>query len=138
MSKRLPLKFIIIFSKVEWFKNGRPVTIGSRFRPIHDFGYVALDIIGLISEDSGVYTCRAVNAAGVDETSAQLSCKSSKQIVTDAQRDVAGLEKLQYLEDRSKYQRAEESEEVCTQVNPSSKNSQRNHQFKKIVRFLRA
>lgn len=113
--------------KVEWFKNNCPVTIGSRFRPIHDFGYVALDIIGLIAEDSGVYTCRAQNAVGVDETSANLSCKSSKQIVTDAQRDNMGMDKLQYLEDKSKYQRVEESEEICTQVTMKS--------LKKTVRF---
>lgn len=112
--------------KVEWFKNNCPVTIGSRFRPIHDFGYVALDIIGLIAEDTGVYTCRAQNAVGVDETSATLSCKSSKQIVTEAQRENLGMEKLQYLEDKSKYHRAEESEEVCTQVMK---------QLKKTVRF---
>jgi hypothetical protein len=112
--------------KVEWFKNNCPVTIGSRFRPIHDFGYVALDIIGLIAEDTGVYTCRAQNAVGVDETSANLSCKSSKQIVTDAQRENLGMDKLQYLEDKSKYHRAEESEEVCTQVIKS---------LKKTVRF---
>jgi hypothetical protein len=113
--------------KVEWFKNNCPVTIGSRFRPIHDFGYVALDIIGLIAEDSGVYTCRAQNAVGVDETSANLSCKSSKQIVTDAQRDNMGMDKLQYLEDKSKYHRVEESEEICTQVTMKS--------LKKTVRF---
>ena len=71
--------------KVKWFKNGCPVTIGSRFRPIHDFGYVALDIIGLIAEDSGVYTYRAQNAVGVDETTINFSCKSSKQIVTSSE-----------------------------------------------------
>ena len=41
--------------QVEWLKDGYPVMVGHRFRPIHDFGYVALDIIGVISEDSG--TC---------------------------------------------------------------------------------
>ena len=25
---------------IEWFKDGRPVTVGHRFRPIHDFGYL--------------------------------------------------------------------------------------------------
>ena len=101
--------------KVEWFKNGVPVTVGHRFRPIHDFGYVALDIIGLIAEDSGVYTCRAVNLIGSDETTSNLLCKTSRQIVTEAQHEVE-FEKLQYLEDKSKYQRSEEMEEVCTQV----------------------
>ena len=43
----------------------------------------------------------------------------------DVQRDGLGMDKLQYLEDKSKYQRAEESEEVCTQV----------VKLKKTVRF---
>ena len=49
---------------------------GHRHRPLHDFGYVALDIVGLIEEDNGVYTCRATNNQGVDETSAILRCSS--------------------------------------------------------------
>lgn len=61
---------------IEWFKDGRPVTIGHRFRPIHDFGYVAMDIVGLISEDSGTYTIRATNNVGSVETTATLQCKS--------------------------------------------------------------
>lgn len=60
--------------QVEWLKDGRPVTVGHRFRPIHDFGYVALDIKGVISEDSGTYTCRATNLMGSDEFSLQLQC----------------------------------------------------------------
>jgi len=104
--------------KVEWFKNGQPVTVGHRFRPIHDFGYVALDIIGLISEDSGVYTCRAVNAVGTDEVSANLSCKSSKQVIQKTQGDVK-MNKIQQIEDRSanNMSRHEELEESCSQVN---------------------
>ena len=62
--------------RVEWFLDGRPVTIGHRFRPIHDFGYVALDIVGLISEDSGTYTCRATNNVGSCECQVTLTCKS--------------------------------------------------------------
>lgn len=62
--------------RVEWFKDGRSVTIGHRFRPIHDFGYVALDIVGVISEDSGTYTCRATNNVGTCECQVNLFCKS--------------------------------------------------------------
>lgn len=49
--------------------------VGHRFRPIHDFGYVALDIVDLIAEDSGTYTCRAVNMVGTDEVSCTLKCR---------------------------------------------------------------
>ena len=66
--------------QVEWFKDGTPVIIGHRFRPLHDFGYVALDIMDTISDDSGVYTCRATNLAGTCEIQARLICHS-KQII---------------------------------------------------------
>ena len=62
--------------QVEWLKDGQPIMIGHRFRPIHDFGYVALDIIDTISEDSGTYTCRATNLMGTCECKAQLTCHS--------------------------------------------------------------
>ncbi|KAL6255452.1 hypothetical protein P5V15_013787 [Pogonomyrmex californicus] len=101
--------------KVEWFKNGRPVTIGHRFRPIHDFGYVALDVIDLIAEDSGTYTCRAVNLIGSDEVLCTLTCRSSAQILTDTQNEL-GLEQIHYLEDKSKYHRQEVIEETTTQA----------------------
>ena len=45
-----------------------------RFRPIHDFGYVALDIVGLIAEDTGTYTCRATNKLGYAEAVVTLQC----------------------------------------------------------------
>ncbi|KAE8746083.1 hypothetical protein FOCC_FOCC007207 [Frankliniella occidentalis] len=101
--------------KVEWFKNGRPITVGHRFRPIHDFGYVALDIIDLIAEDSGTYTCRAVNLMGSDETTCTLSCRGGAQIVTTTENE-QGLQQIQYLEDRSRYQRHEQVDESTTQA----------------------
>ncbi|XP_054275488.1 titin isoform X3 [Macrosteles quadrilineatus] len=101
--------------KVEWYKNGRPITVGHRFRPIHDFGYVALDIVDLIAEDSGTYTCRAVNLVGMDETTCSLECRSSQQILTGTENQ-SGLEQIQYLEDRSRYQRHETTEETTTQA----------------------
>ena len=64
--------------QVEWLKDGKPVIVGHRFRPIHDFGYVALDINGTIYEDTGVYTCRATNLVGTAEVHAKLLCKGKK------------------------------------------------------------
>lgn len=101
--------------KVEWFKNGRPVTIGHRFRPIHDFGYVALDIIDLIAEDSGQYTCRAVNLVGCDETTCNLTCRGTQQILTSTQNE-SGLEQIQYLEDRTRHSRSEVIDETTKQA----------------------
>ena len=58
--------------RIEWYRNGMPIQFGSRFRLIHDFGYVALDIAKLIEEDSGIYTCVATNLMGKDEITANL------------------------------------------------------------------
>lgn len=60
--------------KVEWFCNGAPLKIGSRFRPLFDFGFVALDISPVYPEDSGIYVCKATNEYGHATTSATLEC----------------------------------------------------------------
>lgn len=39
-------------------------SLGSRFTTNHDFGYVTLDIMKCVPEDSGVYMCKAINNAG--------------------------------------------------------------------------
>lgn len=44
----------------------------SRFRDIHDFGMVSLDITSTIPEDAGVYMCKAVNKAGEAVTSTSM------------------------------------------------------------------
>ncbi|XP_044003588.1 titin isoform X2 [Aphidius gifuensis] len=100
--------------KVEWFRNRHPITIGHRFRPIHDFGYVALDVIDLIAEDSGMYTCKAINLVGSDEVNCHLSCRSTAQILTDTQNETC-LKQMNYLEDRSKYFLSRNEEEITTQ-----------------------
>jgi len=78
---------------IQWYKDGKPLTIGSRFVHIHDFGYVALDIKNVIPEDTGVYTCRATNLVGADQVECELICKKTKSIVSDRQVEVAHLEK---------------------------------------------
>lgn len=42
--------------EVNWYKNGNPVTASSRIRTVNDFGYVALDIIGVRPDDAGEWT----------------------------------------------------------------------------------
>lgn len=74
-----------------------------------------MDIVDAIAEDSGTYTCRAVNLIGSDETSCTLVCRGTAQIVTSTQNET-GLEQIQYLEDRSRYQRSEVIEETTTQA----------------------
>lgn len=51
--------------------------IANRTTTMHDFGYVALNMKYVNPEDSGTYTCRAMNELGQAVTSASLivQCK---------------------------------------------------------------
>ncbi|KAK8746935.1 hypothetical protein OTU49_016904 [Cherax quadricarinatus] len=102
--------------RIEWIKDGKPIQMGSRFRLIHDFGYVALDISDIIEEDTGVYTCVATNLMGKDEISANLKVLNSSSIVMESQNQTMTMEQLQMLEDRSRYSRTEQVEETTKQA----------------------
>lgn len=97
--------------KVEWYFNGRPVTVGSRFRTYFDFGYVALDIIGAYSTDSGEYTCRAVNALGSAHTSSCIQVIATGDIETDTMHDSA-MEQIQYLESQKGHRLTQEDMDI--------------------------
>ncbi|VDK72603.1 unnamed protein product [Litomosoides sigmodontis] len=73
------------YMKVEWFKDGKPVLIGHRFRSMLDFGFACLDILYALPDDTGEYTCVATNPYGKATTSAKLACSASKHIVTESQ-----------------------------------------------------
>lgn len=49
---------------------------------MHDFGYAALNMKYVNPEDSGTYTCRAINELGQAVTSASLivQCKSTEYL----------------------------------------------------------
>lgn len=100
--------------RVEWLKDGRPVEASSRITSFFNFGYVALTIKEVTIHDVGNYTCRAYNALGQATTTAQLSVVSKKDIVFDSQHP-GGLEKIQQLEDSSRYTRKEQEEVQVTQ-----------------------
>lgn len=100
--------------RVEWLKDGRPVEASSRITSFFNFGYVALTIKDVTIHDVGHYTCRAYNAIGQATTTAQLSVVSKKDIVFDSQHP-GGLEKIQHLEDSSRYNRTSKEEVQTTQ-----------------------
>ncbi|KRX97658.1 Titin [Trichinella pseudospiralis] len=60
--------------KITWLRNGQPLPLGSRLRPTHDFDYVALEILTVYPEDSGIYQCKAQSAHGEATTSCSLKC----------------------------------------------------------------
>lgn len=97
--------------RVDWFVNGMLVPTGHRFRPSYEFDYVALDILGVYPEDSGVYTCQAQNQLGEAVTSCSVRVLAKKDLILETQHP-EGLERIQYLEDASKYKRQELVDEV--------------------------
>lgn len=61
--------------RIEWYRNGKLLPSGHRYRTVYDMGFVSLDILYVYAEDSGEYVCRAVNDFGEDFTKATVSCK---------------------------------------------------------------
>ena len=52
--------------------------IGHKIRPAYDFDYVALDLLTIYPEDSGIYTCHARNAYGEAQTSATIKVQGKQ------------------------------------------------------------
>ena len=83
---------------VEWFKNNEPITVGHRFRPQFDFDFVALDILCVYPEDSGLYTCKAKNLYGEAISSCHLICHGKSQRViceTELSDSLADIKRLE-------------------------------------------
>ncbi|KAM3716725.1 Kettin [Dirofilaria immitis] len=68
------------YMKIEWFKDGKPVLIGHRFRSILDFGFACLDVLYALPDDTGEYTCVATNPYGKATSSAKLACSDVKKL----------------------------------------------------------
>lgn len=100
--------------KVEWFHNGRPLQTGHRFRTTYDFGFAALDVLTVYAEDSGEYTCQATNLIGQSQSSINLNVQSREGIIYESQHDGA-LEKIQYLEDESRFKRRVEDDQFVAE-----------------------
>ena len=83
--------------RVEWFFNGRPLTIGSRFKTYNDFGFIALDIMSVTPQDQGQYTCRAKNKVGEAATQANVQVMGMRNVVTETEHDSA-MQQINYLE----------------------------------------
>lgn len=62
--------------RIEWYRNGKLIPAGHRYRTVYDMGFVSMDILYVYPEDSGEYVCKAINDLGEDTTRASVSCKS--------------------------------------------------------------
>ena len=109
--------------KVEWYKDGKVVEASSRITSFFNFGYVALTIKQVTVHDVGTYTCRAVNAVGEATTQARLTVITKQDIIVESQNQL-GLEKIQQLEDSTRYsktvthQKQREQEEILLNIQP--------------------
>ena len=101
--------------RVEWFIDGKPLAASSRVTCTYRFGYISMLLIGVIREDSGVYTCRVTNEAGYAESSATLAVGPRATIESTSQHPES-LEQIQMLEDYSRYQRTVSTEETVNQA----------------------
>ena len=107
--------------KVEWFFNGRPLTIGSRFKTYNDFGFIALDILGVTSLDAGQYVCRASNKLGETSTQATVQVLAKSNIITETEHESA-MQQISYLEsEKVKKVSEEESAKVAPTFTKSLK-----------------
>lgn len=63
--------------KVEWYHNEKPLSTGHRFRTAYDFGFASLDVLTAYPEDSGEYSCKAINRNGQATSSVvtKVKCK---------------------------------------------------------------
>lgn len=100
--------------RVEWYKDGRPITASSRITAIFNFGYVSLNIMHLRSEDSGTYTVRAVNGIGEATSTAKIHIQSRSEVVADLgiPEQQRYIEKVEELED---YKRSQQKRQILEQ-----------------------
>ncbi|XP_060064415.1 titin-like, partial [Ylistrum balloti] len=85
--------------EIEWFKDGQPLHHGHRYKPMHDFGFVCLDILYTYPEDSGEYSCTARNSQGEATTTAVLRCRGRRSIIMETQLPGEGAMRLQEMEE---------------------------------------
>merc|ERR1719347_196086 len=84
--------------KVEWLKDGRPIEASNRMSPLHDFGFVALDLKYTRPSDAGRYSIRAYNHLGDTTISANLKVLSAQGGADMETMHGEALEKIAYLE----------------------------------------
>lgn len=75
----------VSYIEVLRYHDGVPLPAAHRFKPMFDFGYVALDILYVYPEDSGTYTLVARNELGEIESSLDLIVHPHKTLYTEPQ-----------------------------------------------------
>lgn len=66
-------RFLIRLSTIESMALAYIFFTGSRATSVFRFGFISLDLISIVLQDSGEYLCRVVSSTGVAESRATLS-----------------------------------------------------------------
>lgn len=93
--------------RIEWFRDGKQLSFGHRYRPINDFGFCILDIIYVLPQDNGEYVCRATNSCGQDSTTTTLKCAAKPSLILQPQVSAGKSKAIDDLEDSLKPKLAE-------------------------------
>lgn len=99
--------------RVEWYKDGRPITASSRITAIYNFGYVSLNILHLRAEDAGSYTVRAVNRLGEALSTSTIRVISRSTVTADLgipeqQRYIESVEQLEAYQRQQQHKYVQE------------------------------
>jgi hypothetical protein len=85
---------------LNWFKDGYPLMAGNRIAHTYDFGFVALDILYCLPNDTGEYSITAKNDQGEDSVHAVLNVLEIPSLQTDTLHEQS-LRKIIEMEEKS-------------------------------------
>ena len=91
----------------EWTKNGENIKMGSRFRASQDFGFVTLDIMQCVPEDSGMYMIKAKNLSGESSSSFALHVGGKGGVMMDSMHPES-FKKLAQMEESKNVKKVDE------------------------------
>ena len=98
--------------KVDWLLNGKPLPVGHRYKTYCDFGFVALDILNVVPEDSGRIEAIAQNQNGLTTISTELRVKAKQPIDTSSYYDTTTEHKIRTIEKEHTYKQDYYMEEI--------------------------
>ena len=96
--------------RVLWFHDQQELQAGSRWQHFHDFGFISLNIMQCVEQDTGSYVCRIVNSEGFAESTVTLQVIGSSTLRMETI-NPDSMKQISYLEDDRRYQSRDGEEE---------------------------
>lgn len=97
--------------QVLWFHNQQELQAGSRWQHFHDFGFISLNILQCVEQDTGTYVCRIVNTEGFAESTVTLQVIGSSTLRMETI-NPDSMKQISYLEDDRRHQVREGDDET--------------------------